>query len=296
MSILNLLQKFDQVKIENTDRISEADARFCKGHQEAYEISLAYYTKASKAHETAWRMQYDALQKADSESHSDYIGSETSGFYDSIMSCHTTFISRIVRYFEKTYSVKLELEEIKKALMPEEPERGWRAKKEKTEAYEERIRTLVLRYEDVVDQVIARLDGYSFTEKALAEIVDACRDAVYNKPHSCWNISIKGRTLSVDSYGCKRPSWVDRYEVCEKYWPLFKALCYDELGAYEMPSSVQNFLWNGSEEQKVSFDCLKKLDCIQFFKNTRLDFKFHTASDALAFAETYLGYASEAVA
>lgn len=304
MGINDLLHKFNQVEIENTSRISSEDKRFCEGHQKAYERALAYYRQGEKDYQAAYQEYSEIMSginpnpKYASENHvymGFYESVDPSKFYDSLQKCHLIFVRRLVGHFNSTYQVELDVEKIQELVMPEKPGGNNLIKRKEFEAYEEKLRTLVLRYEDIVDQVIARLGGYSFAEKALAELKDKCRTAAYNKYHSKWNITLKGRTLSVDSNACYETS-NGRFKVREGFYPFFKALVYDELGSQKYPAHMQDFIGKGSINQKVTFGYLEKLDYIQMFKNGRLDFKFYSAAEALAFAETFLGYMAEVAA
>ena len=98
-------------------------------------------------------------------------------------------INSIVHYFNDKYHVSVDLDEIKKSLLPEEPKHDW--EKSRTAEYHKTMKTFVLCYEDILEQIFVQLGGRTFEERAVDELKEKCHAfawSSYNKGEAKYEI------------------------------------------------------------------------------------------------------------
>lgn len=211
---MNILNKFDNVKIENNTRISADDYAFCESQQELYfkvlENYINIYNEILKIIKKE-NSQFEEIKEANSYELSgisyrkyDYhfLTISKEDFTKVILGVHTIFINTILDYFKKKYGVKLETKTISDITGLQEPEqedggcygvRGY--SKEDIEKFKEKnieYRKALNKYRDkiietkidfnaIVDNIFIQLGGYSFTDKVKKEIIDDCKYACFNE-------------------------------------------------------------------------------------------------------------------
>lgn len=293
---MSLLDKFEQVEIKADARISPADLNYCKTHQEAYEkarISLADLAKQiTKMNDE----QEEILSSVEDKYYRDvYLGesksSKVNNTYADLDSTHVSFISRITSYFESRYKVSIERNVIEENLLPKKPKNGWQRNEDEWIEYNNQCRTLILHYEDILDQIFIQLGGFSFEEKALTELKQAAHEAAWNKYHGTKEFEQKKATISFTSYACHFDSWYKNphIKLSDGMRNIIKAAAYFEYGTQEYLGH------NFSELCGYNFDCtvyefdLEKVKQVKCFKNGRVDIKFTSEAFARQFVEEFLG-------
>lgn len=293
---MSLLDKFGQVEIKTDDRISPTDLNYCKLHQEAYEKARVALKSLAKQIAALRNEQECILSSIEDKYCRDiYFGSsdslKTDTIYNTLDNTHKVFIYRIVNYFQSHYKVSISCDTIKENLLPKEPENGWRRNEDEWIEYNNKLRTLTLHYEDILEQIFIQLEGFSFQEKALNELKQAAHKAAWNEYHGNKNFEQKKSTISFTSYACHFDSWYSgpHINLSDSMKHVIKALAYFEYG-------TQEYLGHGfSQLCGYSFDCtvyefdLDKVKQIKCFKNGRVDIKFTSEAYARQFVEEYLG-------
>lgn len=321
---MGLLDKFATVQIEADRRITEEDRDFCLRHQDAFDESLP-----------ALRRIADAIRAADEEQDgifagikgsADYLSSRR-GFmcgedpvYETMKARNETFITSIVGYFSEKYNVKLDSKEIAEKLIPARPADpeypyGWRnmpAKekedyarrceehKEAVEAWERSLRSLPLRYEKIVDEIFNQLGGFSFTEKAMNELLERLWNATHYRYDSTWqNVKAGDERFEIQknilrfSCGCSYNSYYSsdsEYRINDDILPVLEAVAHSECGEFSaackyFPGLVDTYSGvQTSEYIPGGF----RVESLKFFKNGRLDIKFTSPAALQEFAENYL--------
>lgn len=85
--------------------------------------------------------------------------------------------------------------------MPDEPKRGcWDPDHKKETEYHEKLQSLKLTYNDVLDQIFIQLGGRTFIEQALEEIKEKCHSAAWETYHGKPEYEVKNDTIRFTGY------------------------------------------------------------------------------------------------
>ena len=289
-----LLAKFSAVEIKADNRISPDDKQFCEKHQAAYEAAIGSYQELSFFWEDMVKMQKEILGEENSRPSHNYLRSDKvrisgSDINDHIQSLHGEFIEVIVNHFTSTYKVSVSTYDIKGALLPEKPRDHWDT--EKWDAYEKQMQTIIIRYEDIVDQIILRLDGRSFTEQAFYELTDACHKAAWDLKRQIPEFEQKKDTLRFTGYFCSYSDWSNKWELTDGMKKIMRAALHFETGSYDViPPQLDELLgYSGSYYDIVELEHCTKLTQLKMFKKRRVDLKFSSSEYAEEFIDRYLG-------
>jgi hypothetical protein len=199
-------------------------------------------------------------------------------------------LSRFLNYpVPLHYHVAVDGGDICKSILPEEP-----TDRTKTEAahYLEQIQTLTVQYQSVVEQIILRLDGRSFSEQAFHEMCERCHGAA-------WNISKQTPKFEVANGTIRFLNYFSNYEcsVCE-WWKLTEdmreilrgAAHFETENYHTFPPGVSELL----DGKSITVDFIdwpggEKIRSLKMFKNGRVDLKFSSGELAGEFVHKYLG-------
>lgn len=313
---MSLMEKFSAVEIKADNRISEDDKAFCLRQQEAFDKAGPALQKVAEAMAAA-KAEQAGILTADDDFIDRYVGGDcdVDGVYDAMKKRNRTFISTVVNYFSRKYSVELDKREIEERLIPtgpKEPNLPWGgygnmsedeiasyrqeldAYKVEKDKFEQSLRTLPLRYEQVVDEIFVQLGGFSFQEKAMNEFLSR----TWNCCHSTYRdnaeeFEIKNDTLKLTGYwcGCKDDSWRshDEWESTGSLKTLLNALAWYECGRMD-----EGNLWfpelfrYGTDRNFFETYNMKKVKSVKLFKNGRVDIKFRSVAYVQEFVETCL--------
>ena len=324
---MSLLNKFSHVEIKADTRISEDDKAFCLREQEAFDKSGPALERLADLYDTLSEEQRNIF-KGGEEFYNPYL--TTDGFCFSsddarraMEARNEAFIDRVVSYFARTYSVKLSAYEIKKHLIPEKPSsdfmdvlryHGWDSMTEgEREKFNQQqveykklvaehtqlIRHLPLRYEQIVDEIITQLGGFSFQERAVNEMLARCWKAGHrenwrtNKTEE--EFAVKGDTLKLLDSGywchCHDESWRSYVE-----WSTSDGLKHvlDAVAYFQCGRMNEGYLWfpelfkYDTRENVFPICNMEKVRNIKLFKNGRVDIKFSSAAFAQEFVENYM--------
>lgn len=294
-----LLKKFSAVEVKADNRISPADKLFCEKNQAAYEAAISSYQELSFFWDDMVKTQERLLGDKDSDTYRNYLISQgnvkisRSDINGHIMSLHAFFIEVIVRHFSSTYKVSISTYAVKEALLPEEPDSRY-GMEDKWEAYEHEMQTLIVRYEDIVDQIILRLDGRSFAEQAFYELTQGCHNAAWNTIKHTPQFERKKDTLRFTGYFCSFTEYSyssDSWKLMDDMKSIMRGAAHFETDAYGVyPPELSELMGYGDSKWCiVEFSGCSKLVQIKMFKNGRVDLKFTTPEYAEAFVDRYLG-------
>lgn len=318
---MGIMDKFSAVEIKTDNRISEADRAFCQRQQDAFDKSGPALQKIADMIVSAKSEQKTILASEegfyDPYMTSDSFSCDEDAVYKTMMARNKTFISTIVSYFASNYKVELDKHEIIEHLIPVEPKEpklpwgGYRQMtndeidtfknelsvyKEKVCAYERLLRSLPLRYEQIVDEIFVQLGGFSFQEQSINEFLER----TWKCCHSSWNgdketFEIKNDVLRLPSgCHCDENKWMThpkpRYELTDSSKTLLDALAYYECGRMD-----EGRLWfpdlcgySKTTENFFEIHNMSKIKSIKLFKNGRVDIKFRSAAYLQKFAEQYM--------
>lgn len=215
---MSIMDKFSAVEIKADNRISAEDKAFCQRQQEAFDKSGVSLQKLADLMDAIVAEQKAIFAEKEDEI-SGYLASRNNstchveGIYEVIKSRNETFINNVVHYFAGKYTVDLDGHIIREHLIPAKPKEpdfpGYyrrlsdaeldeykakmKAHKEEVDAWELSIRTLPLRYEQIVDEIFVQLGGFSFEERAMNEFLQRTWNACHHDYDYSWNNIKKGR-------------------------------------------------------------------------------------------------------
>lgn len=298
---MELLQKFSAVEIQTDRRIAEKDKDYCEQHQKAYEIAISSFQELAFFWEDMNKAQQELLGDSKSPFYHNYLVSHNgpsisqTSINNHIEALHRDFIMNLTHYFNSTYHVSVESSEISEVLLPKKPEGRWQDNYvEICKAYQTQMQSLVVRYQDVVDQLILRLDGRSFSEQAFYELYTKCHSAAWNDSTQKPKFERKKDTICFAGYFCRFRGWpYDGWELCDGMKEILRGLAHYETDSYRVfPVGFSDMLgYRDIKEPLVEFPTCEKVKQMKLFKNNRVDLKFHSPEYAEQFVSKYLGAA-----
>ena len=296
---MELLQKFAAVEIQADHRITELDKEYCELQQKAYETAISGFKELAFFWEDMNTAQAELLGDSKSPFYHNYLASHDGPSISQqsierhIEALHINFIMYLTSYFNSTYHVSVESAEISKVLLPEKPEGRWRDDfEEVSKKYREQMQTLTVRYQDVVDQIILRLDGRSFSEQAFYELYSKCHSAAWNAHEQKPKFERKKDTICFTGYFCRFRGWpYDGWEVENEMKNILWGLAHFETDSYRVvPLGFSDlFGYHDIKEPVVEFPSCEKVKQVKLFKNNRVDLKFRSPEYAEQFISKYLG-------
>lgn len=292
---MGLLDKFNAVEIKADNRISEADREYCTTLQAAYDKAKKQlndvYTILIRVGNEQRQIMGDKAERM--PRFLDGCSGLVSQVDDDIMNRHSRFINAIVSYFEREYTVNLDRSCICEHLIPKRPDSSrWDdSYKRDCEKYFQDIKSLSISYVNVIDEIYAQLDGFSFEERAVNELKKRCWEVVH--PGRYYNdnpedqFEVKGSTLQL-TYGCSHSSWYsDTWELTETLRVVLNGIAHYFYGMMNYGSSMFPFASAYRVETDV-FEYSRFVLRIKFYKNGRVDIKFADSKCLNEFVEQYL--------
>ncbi|QAT68083.1 hypothetical protein EQZ20_24740 (plasmid) [Bacillus glycinifermentans] len=260
---MSLLDKINNVTVNNTNRISEIDRKYC-------ENQYSQYSKAQEALGYAFIMIKKVYEQQVNEGESFLCKyDDIRPMEERILRIKRDFIRNITSHFSRQYNVTLDSDSI-------------------DEKYD-----TDLTHEEIIAEIFEQLGGYSFEEKAVTEIIQASQNSIYNFNE---RVTIKKASISITNY-VSWDTWYDDYRLHwnSKMEVLFKALSHFENGSIETLEILDlliNLLRKGSAHSdifsKYEFEAFKKIKSIKVFKNRKINIEFYSNEQANEFANTYL--------
>lgn len=299
---MELLQKFAAVEIQTDRRITETDKDYCERHQKAYEAAISSFQELAFFWEDMNKVQQELLGDSNSPFYHDYLVSHYGpsisqrSINNHIEALHRDFIMNLTYYFNSTYSVSVESSEISEILLPKKPEGRWQDDYvEICKAYQAQMQSLVVRYQDVVDQIILRLDGRSFSEQAFYELRAKCQRAAWNSNRQKAEYERKKDTIRFTGYFCRFRGWpYDGWELDDSMRDILYGVAHYETDSYNvLPTGFSCVArYQEIKTDVVEFPTCEKVKQMKLFKNNRVDLKFYSSQFAEQFVNKYLGAAS----
>lgn len=321
---MSILDKFSSVEIKADNRISDDDRAFCVRHQEAFDKAGPALDKIADAMIAAKTEQQSILGSDDSEYSylstwgvyisSDRFKCDESAVYEMEKKRGERFITEIVDYFQRKYTLELDRDKVKDRLIPAPPKGpelpwgGYRsmtdeevdvfkeklsAHKAELQKYENDLRANSLRYEQIVDEIFVQLGGFSFQERAMNEFLKKCWDTAHNYHGDKENFEIKNDTLRLTGYWCRcrNERWMSEPEwsTDEDLRIILNALVHFDIGQLNRGAEWFPKLFRYSTKENIfPISNLEKVKQIKLFKNGRVDIKFKDAVSCQEFVENYL--------
>lgn len=292
---MDILTKFEAIKVKAEVRLSEFDQHFCAAHETAYSAALTSFQEMDYIWEDICSRQKDILSALDS--HVSYL-SASDGFHISAqqiiehtMALHSRFITNLVKHFNSYYHVSIDEYTIEQELLPPKPSGSYRTNAEQ-EQYEKDMLALTLRYEDIVNLIFEQMNGRDFGEQALYELKDKCHKAAWSYLKKTPEFEIKKYILQF-ACGCSFSNYYSNgeWKLRDSLKEILKGIAHYETGNFSMlPYGFDSLLgYRHSGSDTVEFPTCSKVIQLKMFKNGRVDIKFASAAIARQFADDYLG-------
>lgn len=293
---MDLLEKFATVEIRADNRFSAEDRQYCDAQQAAYQAALAGFKELAFFVSDMKRAQEELLggQKDNPQFH-DYLlspdGPDLSqkAIDAHIEHLHTDFIHMLVRYFNEAYHVAVDGEDICKSILPKEPTNCTKAE---AAHYREQIQTLTVPYQSVMEQIILRLDGRSFSEQAFHEICERCHRAAWNIQKHIPKFEVaKGTIHFLNHFSNYECGICERWKLTDDMREILRGAVHFETWSYHsLPRDLPELL----DGKSITVDFIdwpsgEKIRGLKMFKNGRVDLKFSNGELAGEFAHKYLG-------
>lgn len=294
-----LFDKLTAVEIKTDSRINDADRQFCEIHQQAYREAKRGLVEMHDLWSSISERQEELLSPVEESRYSldKYISiSHLSGtdFISKIEDLPSSFIYSLVSYFNSTYKVSIDDDEIAKALLPKKPDRGMWDPEHKVEIeYHKKLRSLELTYKTVLDQIFIQLGGQSFTQRALDELKENCHSAAWNTYSGKQLFELKNDTIRFTSYFCRCENWgvKDHWSLCDDMKHILRGMAHFETGVIgKYPSLIAHLLGYGDKDYSIfAFEDCSQIKQLKMYKNNRVDVKFSSKKSAEQFITDYLG-------
>lgn len=292
----NSLEKLASIKIAPDNRITEADRKFCEANEKAYHHAAESLTDLKKQWNHLQAEQEKMLQEAGSDERRliSFIrvnGLEDADFRKATKRLHAAFVERLVDYFNATYHVWIDASSIREFLLSQKSEenRG----KQGTGGSQTSENGFLLSYTDVLEQILLRLDGRTFAERALAELKEKCHHAAWNSRDKKPGFVLKNDTIRFDDGTSYRSGYrYERWELTDELKNILRGAAHFETGQFGKypPSFVELPGWSNEENPVVFRDC-EKVRQLRMYKNCRTDLQFTSREYAEQFVAEYLGRA-----
>lgn len=283
---MELLNLFEDIKIENTTRLSSEDKKTMEEKQLRLDNTRADLIKYIEFYKNN---QIRLYKSDDMYSECNYNRLIRNFIEKMLIPEIRDFISDVYSYFREKYNVRLET-------MEHSGEYSIEYRKAEAEANLKWF--LEIDYKMLVDDIIEQLGGFSFEDKALEEITSRVK-----KQCKSWRneqvTTVKSNIISINSF-----LYFDRWKIewhkkyingrVQDFSDMLKLLSHNESGIIENKfTEVEEYV------NSYDNDCIgdyelngSKVKSLKIFKNGKLQIKFNNGAEALYFANKYLGYNS----
>lgn len=264
----DILSKFDNVQIENYNRIDAEDQAFCEHQEKLYQQAIDLLNNTLEQMKTI----YSTYKKISSYETDGYIDEykDIKHLEERLNKIKQSHINKICRYFEEKHSITISESEI-------------------YDKYKDRE----INYNNILDEIFLQLRGFSFTEKAENEVKENFKKCLsrYDK------IEVKGNKVTINGfvyvdYFDKRWGKIRMsYNSRDKVYSLCKALSLFETKRTDITNYYNSILYSVREEDPFRKYELgyNKVVSIRFFQNGKTEIVFKTSEQAQQFTREYCG-------
>lgn len=302
MSILN---KFNEVKIENVSRIDEEDRRYCEMQEQAYNETLSLYKDILGKLINLYNKQLKTMHKTDNrklDSYDLYVSDYTNDFgvgkvFEEILKLKKKFIGRVCCHFENKYKITINSDIICNKYKDVEISYGKRKNNDGT--YNNNlIEYKELNYNMILDEIFMQLEGFSFEEKAVDEMKNNLQNLLKwqikdGKIKIAKNKVTIPNFFYIDSFDKNFGNYKVDYSQREKFHTLLTAISnYEENTTHTIYKDFIYILQNKQDDdvfKEHSLMC-SKAESIKLYKNGKVDIKFISSECAKEFLKVYCNY------
>lgn len=178
---MNLLDKFSEITVDNSKRLSSEDMKHCKFEEEIFHNAYKAYLTAYNSVKDA----YDKQKQSNIEEYDGYIWNycdcSVNDLREKLISLKSRFIYRIVKYFNQKYHTNLS-----------------ENNQFDDSTYHKNLSIDILTLEEVLNEYIFdELKGLTFTECAIKQAMgkNKIKNQEWNDWHKKWNYEVKSKTI-----------------------------------------------------------------------------------------------------
>ncbi|MFS0883329.1 hypothetical protein [Metabacillus niabensis] len=259
---MNLLDKFEDIVIQNKERIDYEDKEICEELQQSWNGLIQYKEK---------------LEVFLNNNPVNNIFYSNAVVYKSFQSLihdkRKSFISKVIYHFKNKYKVNLPIDTITRKLDGKNP----------------------LHYEHILDLIFDELGGMTFYERAVSEVKSRCRQILSRNSE----VKVIKNKLSISNL-VYWSIWGNIYSVGYSDTSinnLFIGLSHFSCGNVEMLGRFKTLYKHLSDRYKKEIDIFslqnigeEKIDSIKFYKNGKVEIHFEDKSYAEQFKKEYINY------
>ncbi len=261
----SILNKFNDIEINNNSRITTEDQTFCEDQEKQYKEFITF------SDDYLLYLNYNSISNKFFNSSNLIIEMDKTRDYKK-----NQFILNIINHFRDEYKVTLKDDPIQKKYNTD------------------------ITYNIIIDEIIEQLGGYTFKDKAEKEIKDTFKNCLeYNLKYN--NIKLKKCKLTIedffqiDYWDVKYKKYTVGYNSDDKFYKLFKALSHFMFRANEMYfNTIYRTITQEQNEQVFTTHNLSHSGqgalSLKLYKNGKIDLEFSSVEYAQQFAKEYCGY------
>ncbi|GAB6989387.1 hypothetical protein [Paenibacillus pini] len=271
----DLLNKFDNVEVTTDSKIAPDDLEFCKEQEEIYNQLLMAYN--------AFKIQLQDISDI-SVAHGKKFGRQsgtayTHGSYtprdidETINKIKNEFIQKVCSYFQRKYSITIDIELIQKVYMQD----------------------VNIIYANIVEKINEQLGGFNFTEKAVHEIKEKMKEILYKYSDSN-RVIVRNNKLILNGGFTYLDSIWKYYKLKDRKDCVLAGISNFDNGSVTINQElVDTYCGYNNEKDQTKYTkfepkTLNKVRSIKFMKNGKMEIEFLSHELAVKFASEYCGY------
>lgn len=258
---MELLNMFENIKIENKERLSKEDLAYCKKQEYIYLTAYEAYDNFLNV--------IDELQEFDCKElkeiyninlHAVSYGFNKFDIDKQLSNINSHYIWSVVEYFQRKYNVSID------------------GKKIEVKADTDKIDN-----DFIIDEIFKQLGGFSFEDKATQEIIEKMKEKTKYS-----NTVVKNKKITFEKY-----IWFDKwfnevsYDSIGDLNKLFSAFNHFSNGGLNKKEIIEKSNIRQLGTYELDFE---GVESIKLYKNGKIDINFIDGATALKFANTYTNY------
>lgn len=265
--ILNLFDTIDLTQEKTL--ISDEDREHINKYEESYKATLSVFENTLQQLKALYEQFGDDNKTYDSYSFVCQYN-DIKNMEERISKLKNNFISRVCYYFINKYNVTIDYELICKK-------------------YDTTVTA-----QNILDEIIEQLDGFSFVEKAEQEIKQQLqKETTYSKPVVKGNKLTLSNFFYLDQFDLKWGNYKLSYNSYDRAQILLKALYLYEYNITQLTEEAEElyktFRYGKNDDVFTTHELnMKKIKSIKLYKNGRVDIEFTSNYYAKEFAKDFL--------
>ena len=266
----DILSMFDTIDLtQEKTLIPDEDREHINKYEESYKTTLSVFENTLQQLKVLYEQFGDDNKTYDSCSFVCQYN-DIENMEERISKLKNNFISRVCYYFINKYNVTIDYESICKK-------------------YDTTVTA-----QNIFDEIIEQLDGFSFIEKAQQEIKQQLqKETTYSKPVAKGNKLILSNFFYLDQFDLKWGSYKLSYNSYDRAETLLKALYLYEYNITQLTEEAEQLLktlkYSKNDDVFTTHALnMKKIKSIKLYKNGRVDIEFTSSHYAREFAKDFL--------